>query len=1338
MDQAHTDDGARNAAPGASNAGGSVEGNAPPRRAKAGEIVLFAGLGAGIGLAALSASGAMGWAGVAGWMGGALAGATGVLLALRRRGAGSSGEDRGKVEATLREGEERYRLALQSVAGVVYEWDVARDRVTRSGGMQELLGYAQGDVALTLEGWMSLVHPEDAAVVSRRMEGATATADRFDVEYRVRHRDGHYVEVWDRGSIQRGPDGRVTRVVGCTMSLAGQRRAEEAAREASSRFDVFADATNDVLWTVEVAPYRVTYLNKAFERVWRIDRAVVYAQPEAWLERIHPEDRARVAEASRVWMDPGAPRTRKMEYRIRHEDGEIRWIQDTAVRLDGEDGRCERVVGVAEDITERKCAELALAEREHEFRELFDASPAVKVIYDPSDGRVLQANEAAAAFYGYSVAEMVAMTVGGLWGSAPGGPPGGARGGSQVAAQGGAAREWYEARHRQRSGGWRDVEVHTSTVQRGGRPLVYALVHDITERKHAEAELRESRRTLEQAQAVGRIGTWVSGIGADAGLLWSSQVFRIFGVSPEEFDQRASTFFSMVHPDDRDAVRASVEEAIRARTVYRIDHRIVRPDGEVRWVLEQGEVEYAPDGRAERVVGVVQDITERRAAEQALRDSQEQLRTTLDNLAEGCLVHGLDGEIVMCNPAAEEILGAPREDLLRRSSADRTWQTLREDGRPMPPEEYPSNISLRTGRPIEGVMIGLGTDTSNAKWISVNSRPLRTAEGRLVGAVVSFSDVTERRAAALALRQTADRYQMLFDANPEPLWVYDSRTLEFLAVNRAAVETYGYTREEFLGMTILVVRPETERGAVLRHVRTASSDERARGVWVHRVRSGRLIDVEVISHVITFEGRPARIALLKDITERLGAERALRESEARLREAQRIGMVGDWEYDPASGRITWSDEVFRLYRRDPALGTPDFGQNRAQYAPEDGARLAEGVRLALEEGRESSLDMRVPFADGSTAWHRGIIRVVRDAQGRVVRLRGVVQDITERKLAEDALRATQMRLATILEHLPDVVVYQAHGDRMLPSENMQSLLGYPAGAFEHDRAAFLRLLHPGDSAEAAGRVRAFEADPAAGVLTLQYRVRHQGGHYVWIEDRMILERSLNGTASVLGVLIDVTERKRFEQRQRLMMAELDHRVKNNLATVMSLLDQTGRTARTLAEFRSAFQGRLLALARMHKALSRTHWEGVDLRTLVSQTLEAYQSNPPGRITVEGEEVILPARTVSPVAMALHELATNAVKYGSLSVAAGCVGVRWDVRPDGEGVPVLHLRWEESRGPAVRTPATTGFGSELIQGGIAYELHGEARIEYDPAGVRCEMQIPLSAPGPILPVLPDIT
>ena len=196
------------------------------------------------------------------------------------------------------------------------------------------------------------------------------------------------------------------------------------------------------------------------------------------------------------------------------------------------------------------------------------------------------------------------------------------------------------------------------------------------------------------------------------------------------------------------------------------------------------------------------------------------------------------------------------------------------------------------------------------------------------------------------------------------------------------------------------------------------------------------------------------------------------------------------------------------------------------------------------------------------------------------------------------------------------------------------------------------------------------------------------------------------------------------------MAELDHRVKNNLAAVISLAEQTGRGSTDYKEFLDTFMGRLRAMSRMHSVLARSRWHGADLRTLVTQTLEAFGSGSAGKTRVDGESVMLGPRAAQAMAMALNELATNAMKYGALSNATGSVVVEWEVSI-AHGGRQVSVRWEERDGPEVQMPERRGFGTQLIEGTIAYELRGTVRTEYARTGVVCSMVVPLiEETGPV--------
>ena len=207
--------------------------------------------------------------------------------------------------------------------------------------------------------------------------------------------------------------------------------------------------------------------------------------------------------------------------------------------------------------------------------------------------------------------------------------------------------------------------------------------------------------------------------------------------------------------------------------------------------------------------------------------------------------------------------------------------------------------------------------------------------------------------------------------------------------------------------------------------------------------------------------------------------------------------------------------------------------------------------------------------------------------------------------------------------------------------------------------------------------------------------------------------------------LDITRRKRDEERNQLLVGELDHRLKNTLATVQSIATQTLRGAGVEQWVRDAFEGRLLALSTAHGLLARERWDGVDLRDVIDQILQPFgiRDRRPAHFSVEGSDFRLPPKAALALAMMFHELATNAAKYGSLS-NGGQIDITWHDEPTPQGARMIRLRWQESGGPPVMPPGRKGFGSRLIQGGLAQELDGEVHLDYEPAGVICQIVMPV--------------
>jgi two-component sensor histidine kinase len=209
-----------------------------------------------------------------------------------------------------------------------------------------------------------------------------------------------------------------------------------------------------------------------------------------------------------------------------------------------------------------------------------------------------------------------------------------------------------------------------------------------------------------------------------------------------------------------------------------------------------------------------------------------------------------------------------------------------------------------------------------------------------------------------------------------------------------------------------------------------------------------------------------------------------------------------------------------------------------------------------------------------------------------------------------------------------------------------------------------------------------------------------------------------------GCNIDITESKVAEERRDLLINELNHRVKNTLATVQSIASQTLRNACTMEEARSALEARLLAMSRAHDVLTRENWESADLKDIVREAMAPYRHERERRLHVQGPSVRVAPRMALAIAMALQELATNAVKYGALSNETGSVSIRWQVT--GEDAPRLHLVWSEEGGPPVPAPRRRGFGTRLIERSLTSDLNGQAAIRFTREGVVCTVDASLAA------------
>jgi PAS domain S-box-containing protein len=459
------------------------------------------------------------------------------------------------------------------------------------------------------------------------------------------------------------------------------------------------------------------------------------------------------------------------------------------------------------------------------------------------------------------------------------------------------------------------------------------------------------------------------------------------------------------------------------------------------------------------------------------------------------------------------------------------------------------------------------------------------------------------------------------------------------------------------------------------------------------------------------------VRLAADIIERHQADTALRESEERLRLAQLKTGVGIWDWDVRTGRVIWTAQLAEIFgiQPDSVTGYSDF---RKRVHPEDIEAIERERDAAVQRREAFNLEFRIIRSDGQVRWIAATGAALYDeATGAPTRVLGNNVDVTERKLAERSLaeRNAQFDLARKAARV-GTYTYDDATRMMQLSSACAEIFGLPEGTLEMTSADWRSRIHPQDKSRMfAGRRQAYtERRPE---LVDDFRIIRPGGVVRWIEARArVTYDDLGRVSRKLGVYIDVTERRQAEDHKTLLIAELDHRVKNVLACVEAVAQRTRETTKTMDEFLTVLQGRIHSLSNTHALLSRNRWHGVTLSELIDGELAPCKKE--GNTRVEGPPVVLAAEAAQPFAMVIHELVTNAAKYGALSNGHGSVSVTWRRTQDG-----LALAWSETGGPPIITPQAFGHGTSVIRDLIPYELAGSVEHVLASDGARCTIEIP---------------
>ena len=656
-----------------------------------------------------------------------------------------------------------------------------------------------------------------------------------------------------------------------------------------------------------------------------------------------------------------------------------------------------------------------LQESEARFKALFEQAAVGVAEIETATGRFLHVNQRYCDSVGYSREELLRLTHQAL--AHPDDLP--ACLAQMERFKAGTVREFaMEKRCRRKDGEvlWAALTVAPLWTPDGQPPRHVAVVQDITARKRGEHELEALARQRQLALDAAQMGWWSYNPVTRVSTL-DDGYRKIFGVAGQTLPTD-EILAQRIHPDDLPALWPKVEAALDPASPqpYAAEYRIRRGgDGQVRWIRAYGAATFEGEGAARRavnLVGTVEDITERKQAEERLRESQERYRALVETTFDWVWEVDTEGRYTYVSPKVGELLGyAPGEvlgrtpfDLMPEAEARRVGALFQAIASRREPFSALENTNRhRDGRDV--VLESSGVPTFDAS-------------GRFRGYRGMDRDITARKTAEAALRRSEAHLRTLVNTLPDLVWLKDPQGV-YLACNArfetffgaAAADIVGKTDYDFLSRAVADAFRANDAAAVTDGGPRMNEEE------VTFASDGHKEFLETIKTAM-FDAEGGLIGVLgiaHDITARKQAEEALRQSEARRALALDAAQAGTWEWDLATGRNTWSDKLWRLYGLEPHSAEPSYEVWRAAVCPDDLERVEQTLKEVVPKAAELILEWRVNAASDDLRWMLSRGRPVRDASGRVTHYAGVVMDITARKRAELALEAEAGRMSALLD-----------------------------------------------------------------------------------------------------------------------------------------------------------------------------------------------------------------------------------------------------------------------------------------------------------------------------------
>jgi PAS domain S-box-containing protein len=965
-----------------------------------------------------------------------------------------------------------------------------------SPSFSQVLGFEIEDVLGTNA--FDLVHPEDLPLMQQELAQALKQGRGEVSTYRCRTQSGEWRWLKSTGALL-SHDSPPTFVVN-SRDVTEHIQAKEAQEKASRDILTIWESITDAFFALD-EQWNVCYVNAQGERLLRRKREELLGKnlwqefPEAVGSAFYQQYQRAVREQVPVEFEAFYPPLNT-------------WFEVHAYPSN---------VGLSvyfRNINERKQADFALRESEERFRRIFEEGP-LGIAVVGTDSKLLHANPRLCKMLGYSEPELKEVTVAGV--THP----------DDVDADADLARQLFageilsyqiEKRYLTKEGQVVWGSLTGSLIRdENGQPL-YALgiVEDITARKQAEQALRESEARLLNAQTIAHLG-YLEMKAATGESCWSDETFRILGVEPQSFEPDVQQVLERVHPEDLTRATQSARELFEQGKAFDIEHRIVRPDGEVRWVQARAEVIESENGQPRRFASTLLDITERKHAE----ETQARLAAIVESSHDAILSVDKEGVITFWNPAAERLFGYSADEVIGESISVH-WPAERMA------EAREIFTRIRQSEQVQQFETERIHKHGHRIPVSLTISPMVDGNGGITGFSAIVRDIREQRRA----NEAQARLAAIVESSKDAILSADFEGV-VTSWNPAAEQLYGYSAQEAIGQHLSFLLPPERVHEVAEIRQRLQRGEHVTALDTERLhKDGHRVPISLsVSPLQDATGQiVGTSSIARDVTERKQAEEALRYSQR---------LYHTLAHNFPNGGVYLLDREARVILAE-GRGLADVGLSPTDLQGKNPREIWDDPELygKLQTGYHKALEGEEPTFEVEVRGRMRLVRMVpvRDGGHEITHVLSMTQDITERKRAEEALRHSEASLARAqsIAHLGYLELDKTTG-RHFWSEETYRIFGVEPHSIEPSFERFLEFVHPEDRGVAARAGESlFQHNRGFDV---EHRVVRLDGEVRWVRDQAEVVYDANQKVSrYVCTLLDITERQHAEETQARLAA----------------------------------------------------------------------------------------------------------------------------------------------------------------------------------------------------------